>query len=338
MSEHILDSDLALVYNEILAATCPSDVFGSPVKQQSQSQQERAIEQTFQSLLQVVEPDQYTRVIDANAAVDAREILTKLYEQALAAFEIGTTLVDFTVRETKYQVKKLMMYSTNSVLYRATATIGGASEEVVIHIATNKEGSSILKTEAENLRSFQTAHSNHPITRVTNTLPTLVDSFNVEGRQINILPYYHRYRSVEEILNYFHHVLPVGHAAWIARRLLAFPLTAAMAGVAHKAMTFDHLLVHPVTHEPIYTSWGNSVPAKTADLRNLDMKETFLRVKELFTDERFLFTGDTPLEIRTFLNHQCVQDELIDGVAALNEFTELIYKTLGKKYRPLTLN
>jgi len=339
MNEHILDSDLLLAYTEIMAATRPQDVFGSPAKHLSTSQQERAVHQTFTSLLHTVEPKQYTRLIDVNAAADAKEVLLNLYQSALAEFNIESTLMDFVIRNIRYQIKKWIAYERNATLYLTIATKEDEAKEVVLKIAKNEAGSASLANEAQYLRSFHTTHQNNPVVKIRKTLPSLLDSFNVEGRLVNVLPYYHGYKSVDTIINHFHHELPVGQAAWIARRMLAFPLTAAIAGIEHKAMTFEHLLVHPITHEPIYIGWAHgTIPATKPDLGNLDMRETFVQVRELFLNERGTAVAGAPYEILAYLKEQTLHERKVDGTVALNEFTDLIYKHLGKQYRPLTLN
>lgn len=339
MNEHILDSDLSLAYTEIMAATHPQDVFGSPAKQLPLTEQEIALGQKFTQLQSTLNPDRYTRIVDANAAADAQLVLNRLYEEAKKMLVGGSAILNFTVRNTQYHVGEELDFGTNSVLHRAIATTDNVSKEVVIKIATDEASSVALTTESEYLHSFHAARDNSPVARIRNTLPSLVDSFSVEGRQVNVLPYYHGYTSVESIINRFHHDIPVGHAAWIARRLLAFPLTAAIARVEHKAMTFDHLLVHPITHEPIYIGWAHGMPTEsTPNLGNLYMRDTFVLVRELFLNDRGKPVADAPHEIIAYLTKQSQNDNMIDGVAALNEFTELIYKHLGKKYRPLTLN
>jgi len=162
----------------------------------------------------------------------------------------------------------------------------------------------------------------------------------VEGRRVNVLPYYAGYRSVEEIDNYFRGELPVGHAAWIARRLLAFPLNAALAGLRHQAIDFGHLLVHPITHEPIYLGWGEAVPVNRTetDLTHLYLRDTFVKVLQLFQTDRGGCVDDTPPKLWVYLQQQARHDQRVDATHVFTEFTELIYETLGKKYRPLTLN
>ena len=337
MNEYLLDSELDLIYTEIMAATRPEDVFGQPATNLPLREQQQALQQRFEHLLTNLDPDSYTRVVDANAASDAKDKLLAWYEKAEANLVTGPSLMEFTVRDRTYHVGELIARGDHSVIHRAIATMNDVADEMAIKIALTPEESRVLGLEAEYIRSFHHAHQRDPVGRIARTLPQLIDTFSVEGRQVTVLPYYHGYRSVREILNHFNHDIPVGQAAWIGRRMLAFPLTADIANLEHTAMNFDHLLVHPITHEPIYIGWAEAKPRVSKTAAVLGMRETLALVAELFKTEHSKPVANTPEEITQFLEQKCSETGEIDGVAAFTEFTELIYKTLGKKYRPLKL-
>ena len=337
MNEHSLDSDLALMHTEIMAATRPQDVFGSPAKQLPLAQQEVALRQRFQQLQHIVNPDQYTRVVDANAAADARDTLLRLYEQAKGLLKHGTTTVQFTIRDTQYHVGERVARGENSVMHRAIATTHSTAEEVVLKIATDAEASLILKKESEYLRLFQALPDQNPVARVRRTLPKIIDSFDVDGRQVTVLPYWYGYKSVREIVENFDQQLPAGQAAWIARRVLALPLTAALAGLQHNAITPEHVLVHPITHEPIYLGWGHASPTKKA-ISVADMHMTGNTLWYLFGNpETQTWNADVPQPIADLIETLSV-DGVPDLAQFFTDFTQMIYKHLGKKYRPLTIS
>ncbi len=339
MDEHLLDYDLEALYTEIMAATRPEDVFGRPAKNLPLPEQQAAQERRFRELTAALDPNRYTRIVDATAASDARLRLTEWYETAKAALVSGTSLFTFMVGQTTYHIGERIAVGDYSVLHRGTATLYETTSEVVLKIAKDESTSRVLTTEAEQLRAFHVPRKYHPVQQVLRTLPKLYGSFKVEGRTVNVLPYYHSHRSVRDIQERLGGTLPVGHAAWIGRRLLAFPLTAALAGLTHHAMTLEHLLVHPLTHEPIYLGWGETERRgrEPGNLENLVLSETFAQIRQLFGNGRGGYNPDTPRPLTEYLDSAAAHHHGVDAGAVFHEFTELIYATLGKQYRPLNL-
>lgn len=343
MNEHILDSELDLIYNEIMMASRPEDVFATPTKNLPLTEQKAAITRRFGELRKVVDPSRYTRVVDVNAAGDAHAALQKLYETALAELIEGVATMEFTIHRTTYHVGERIAIGENSVLHRAIATKDGISDDVVLKIAHDANGSKVLATEAEYLRSFRSVEGRNPIMHVTRTLPELKDSFSVEGRRVTVVPYYHGRKNVREIVEHFDHNVPVGHAAWIARRVVALPITAHLAGLSHNAITPEHVLVHPITHEPIYLGWGHATPTKD-DPRGDDLRATGRMLWYLFGDlDQETWNTETPDTLRTMIASLAnASDRKSGGSFDLSQFftdfTAAIYKSLGKQYRPLKLN
>lgn len=342
MSTDILDSDLSPVYTEVMAATRPEDVFGDLTGVTAESKVP-ALKEQYEALKVVLNPKVYTRVVDAAAASDALLELERLYKEALTLLCSTLANVTLNINGTLYDVLERLAYGEHSVLYKAlpqaTHKKGATQNAVVLKVAKSNEHSPFLAREAEHLRFFQGANDRHPIAGVRRTLPKLLDSLNYQGREILVLPFYDGYLSVEDIRSYFHGSLPAGHAAWIARRLLAFPLTAAMAGLRHEAMNLNHLLVHPITHEPLYLGWSHATPDRALQERFpvMDLRDTFALILHLFQDDRNVIVEDVPPKLVGYLKQQCRETGEVDGVNTISEFTELIYQELGKKYRPLKL-
>lgn len=340
MNEHILDSDLDLVYTEIMAATHPRDVFGSPAKNLPLPEQQQALLRRFSELQQVTNPDQYTRIVDASAAADAQLVLNELYEQAKAALKGGAAIMDFTVNDRLYHLGERIAIGEHSMLHRAIATQNGISDEVVVKIAQHEAGSTVLRQEAAYLRQFHHAHQHNPIVRVQRTLPKLIDSFAVEDRQLTVLPFLHGHKNLKEIMEHFPAGLPVGHAAWIARRVLALPITASLAGLRHNRITPEHVLVHPVTHEPMYLGWGHATPSLDTP-EATDTRETGKLIWQLFGnpgDETW--NAGVPPEVISMIESltNTAEGQTRDLSQFFTDFTETIYRTLGKRYRPLNLS
>lgn len=336
MNEYLLDCELDLIYTEVMAATHPEDVFVSPAKQLPLREQQTALQLRFEELKTLLNPEQYTRVVDANAASNAYDKLLVWYEAAKTGLVTGRSLIHFTVRETEYQVGERIAIGSHSVVHRAIATTHGVSEEVVMKIASDEQHARHLTTEAEYLHFFQHVDRRHPIARVRRTLPKLINAFKVDGRQVNVLPYYHGYRSVREILDHFDHRVPAGHAAWIARRVLALPMTTAMVDVGFEADILSHVLVHPITHEPLYIGWSDVQPGRGQGNR-VDSRVALSAALSLFQNVEGEYETAPQESLGRFLDTQRAARGEINMPHVFTEFTEIVYATLGKEYQPLKL-
>jgi hypothetical protein len=152
-------------------------------------------------------------------------------------------------------------------------------------------------------------------------------------------------------------------AAWICRRVLAQTLAAAMAGVVHGALTPDHVLVHPLSHEPrhigwahalesggrlarIVTRWRDWYPPEVFDKQTLDHRsDLYMAGKTMLR----LFGGDparntlppsVPAELARVVL-RCVREARVerprDGRPVLEAFTRVVRNLWGTVYRPLAL-
>lgn len=327
MSIDSLDSDLEAVYLDIMAATRPEDVFG-------QHRNSEAVTHRFKELATVLDPERYTRLVDANASADARTELIRLYEAA-SRLDATTVIETITLHSTPYRVTALIGKSEHTVLYKAQIGDRNDDPTVVLKIARNPVGNDRIRREREYLQFFASTNDRHPIARVRRTLPRLLEASSVAEREVLVLPDYSEYRSVATIIDHFAGELPIGHAAWIARRVLAFPLTAELVGVHHHAISGDHLLVHPISHEPIYLGWGHATPARPEAVSTKDVEAALALAHTLFTDPREPTATAT---LGDYLAKQRAHSATVSMRAVFTEFTELVYATLGKHYQPLHLN
>jgi len=371
MEHTYLDDELLPVFNQVMEAIRPEDVFGS-ISVLLPLREERAILQEKRDCLAtVVDPNKYTRLIDAQAATDAAARLSELYKAAETKLQSGSyaeqqhahVLVSGNVR---YHLGQKIADGDISVLYRAIAVDDNVSNEVILKIARDSKANEYLKREAGVLAYFDRVHNRHTVAHIRPTLPTLLTQFVAEEKIILVLPWYHGHRSVRHIVEHFGKNLPIAHAAWIARRVAAFPITAKIAGMVHTAITPEHLLIHPVTHEPIYLGWGSSQDATRAkSLTHISkhyrhwyppevlqknppthQSDIYMAGKTLI----YLFGGDeqtntlpavVPDNVARII-HACVEDDpntrFADGAELFNELTSAIRSVWGRKYQALTFD
>lgn len=162
--------------------------------------------------------------------------------------------------------------------------------------------------------------------------------------------------------------LPPEDAAWIWRRVLGQTLAANMLKSVHGAIVPDHVLVHPVTHEPLHIGWGHAIerPAE----RNAKLTTIIDRFKDWYPPEVlrkevpshqtdlymagktmvYLLGGDVARN--RFPSHvpepivrivgRCLETKVskrpTDGRAVADDFIKVVEKLWGRKYRPLRLS
>jgi hypothetical protein len=254
-----------------------------------------------------------------------------------------------------------------SRLYRA-CTGDAIARPVVVKIAAAPTDNPALEHEARIAARFHDAPADDPLRRTARYVPALLDCFllpDAAGRRfrVNVLPYEDGFVALSDVAAAYPDGLDPRDAAWICRRVLAQTLAAAMAGVVHGALTPDHVLIHPLSHEPrhigwahaldgggrlarIVTRWRDWYPPEVFDKQNVDHRsDLYMAGKTMLR----LFGGDpacnslppaVPGELASVIL-RCVRkaraERPHDGRQVLDAFTRVVRKLWGTSYRPLTL-
>ncbi|MDP3762487.1 MAG: hypothetical protein Q8Q97_00235, partial [bacterium] len=149
-----------------------------------------------------------------------------------------------------------------SILYQGTTTDcpGG---DVLVKISVKPADNALLEKESLLLKSFGDSKEKR-LNGVGKFVPKILDDFWVPGNKgrrfrANVMPYNPEYFSLEEILRAHPKGLDPRDAAWIFRRIASQTIAAEMAGVVHGGMTPDHILVHPISHDPLHIGWAHSL-------------------------------------------------------------------------------
>lgn len=192
-------------------------------------------------------------------------------------------------------------------------------------------------------------------------LPQILDSFRMPstgGTAFQVLVYAVRpgYVSLTEIMERYPNGLDPRDAAWICRRVLGQCVVAKSLGVVHGAIVPDHVLVHPLTHEPIHIGWAHarelhgevaprltavidrwrgwyppSVLARKPCTPTLDLEMAAKTMLALFGPEEAV-----PQELSKLL-YDCARGKEGDARAVLSRFTDMIRRLWGRQYRPLAM-
>src|SRR5262245_13445559 len=157
--------------------------------------------------------------------------------------------------------------------YRAR-TSDVAAQPVIVQIAAAPTDNPALEHEARIVARFHGAPADDPLRRTARYVPPLLDSFllpDADGRRfrVNVMPSEDGFVALSDIIAAYPDGLDPRDAAWICRRVLAQTLAAAMAGVVHGALTPDHVLIHPLSHEPRHIGWAHELDGRSRIARHV---------------------------------------------------------------------
>ncbi len=208
------------------------------------------------------------------------------------------------------------------------------------------------------------------IAQVSTFVPHLLDTFLMEGAgrtryRVNVMKYKKDFVSLAEVIDAYPSGLEPAQVAWVARRIIAQALAASMMGVVHGAITPDHVLVNPVSHEPLHIGWAHAImnptserithvidrwreyyPPEVFEKKHPDLRtDLFMAGKTIIK----LLGGDVknttlpstvPPEMRRIilqLVEKSPSRRPSDGKVYLDEFTRVVRGIWGRKYRPLAM-
>lgn len=322
-----LDGDLFPLYSEIMNASKASDIFGSIPDGMTEGDY-------FRHLRQALDPKRFSNPVDSAYAEDARNELERLYREArsLGLSQYPT----FTIDSIRHAPRRVLTESIDMRTFLVEVDGATHAKTKVLKVPRTETGITRLGYELENLRRFANASAFDPLYRIRNTLPLPIETIDVDGVRALLRPYYAEHMSVAEILERFHYHLPLPHATWIGRRVLALPRTAEMARLEHGSIHAGHILVHPISHEPIFLGWGHATPAGQVP-RVESMRSTIAVVASVLSDRNGHFHPEVPDEVREFVESTLTAKDLPSSVEILDIFTEIVRRHLGRQYHPLTI-
>lgn len=358
------------------------DIFG-PLSNADASTCKSELHSQFAGLAKMVHPDR----VSSSKQERAKDVFTRLrriYENAKIALEAGTYENTFSPGQGSSSASDdYLLYSETDTYTAAEPAFAegdlsiilhgqskSTSEEVLLKVATDPVFNSALEQEARIMSKFHNADAGEPLGQLASTIPKLLETFTVsdeDNRQYRVLVLSKSsgFYSVEDIIRAFPNGLDPRDAAWIARRVLGQPLAATIAGYVHTAIVPDHVLVHPITHEPLHIGWTHALSSATSprltsiidrwqnwyppEVWNKEVLDQRTDVYMAAMTVLYLFGGDTstrkmpqsvPRDVAQNIE-RCLRSERDkrpeDGVEVLNNFTESIRKAWGRVYRKLEM-
>lgn len=377
---------LSAILDQLKSATTLSAIFGALPKGTHQ-RQHAAVRKHFGYLVQLVHPDKveqhlkkqaeeaFRRLQELRAAAD-RAIDQGSYDEPMIGTGATTgtsSSMDSIILQSSIDTYELPVDPTwtgdFSALYRARTL--SSHQAVILKIAATPKDNSLLEREARLLARFTGPKAKASLQAISRFVPHLLDTFLVAGERgqrlrVNVTLDRPNVLSLTDIRRTFPDGLDPRDAAWIWRRVLGQTLAASMAGVVHGAIVPDHVLVEPITHEPVHLGWLHALDRSVGTPR---ITSIMTRWRDFYPPEVFnkhpvdhrsdlYMAGQTMIYLVGGDVHRktlpsgfpdrvgrcilrCVHDiparRPSDGRVVLDDFTRVIRETWGRVYRPLTM-
>ncbi len=371
---------LEVVRDQFAKATTMADVFG-PLSSGDLAEKKRLLKRQYAILAKMTHPDRVAAT-DVVLATEVFAQLSTLYRRALEALEAGVYDNSFITARSGVSPNTKVSLSAGAATYHIDVEPYREGDFSNIHLGQSADGAAIFaKIAADPTMNPYLVSEASVLTHargltamkgVLPFLPKLLDSVILtearnEQYRVNLYAYKPGFVSLTHIKDAYPGGLPPEDAAWIWRRVLGQTLAASMMGFVHGAIVPDHVLVNPVTHEPLHIGWAHAIerPAE----RNAKLTTVIDRWRDWYPPEVFarevpshqtdlymagktmvyLLGGDVardrfpshvPKEV-VHIVQRCLETKVErrprDAFVLMREFTNVIQKLWGRTYRPLRL-
>ena len=264
-----MDADLEPVYQEVMEAVHPEDLFGSedivlPVQYLLDFLGDK-----HKKLSAICDPDTYSNPDDSEAAGEAERKLDQLHREATRRIANGTygypgfglprpgyASKSFDVGTARYYVGSKLAAGSQSTLYQGFLDRDGLNiGEVVLKIARDATDNHFIEREARNL------HLLHAVeVPQWKHLPCLLGTFRA-GTRVGLVLRKISGFTFTQVHKHPTHAKGVDqrHIVWMLDRLLSCLGYVHNRGIVHGALNPDHVMIVPSTHNAILCGWNTAV-------------------------------------------------------------------------------
>lgn len=360
-----MDDVTMTITRKLQESTAFADIFGA-LPSGGVSFQKSHLKKQYHVLAKMVHPDSggsdsAFRLLNAYMSAAQRALDDGSYVRKFAAGEHdpdkkSSPETGITSAKASYKLEN-KVYRTGdfSAIYRTT------DKKFLVKIVRSPKNNQLLEYEDQIIKKFK---SQFP--KLGGFVPDIVDSFllsqDSKRYRVNVMTMPDGYVSLVDIKNAYPKGLDPKHCAWIFRRVLSQAVAAQSIGHVHSSIVPDHVLVHPVTHDPIHLGWAHSLDTNSPMHRRVSIvidrwkawypKEVFDKKKaehwfDVYMSAKtmiYLLGGDVnsnavpssvPKEINQFLL-KCLKKGQ-QAEKALEEFTSIIRKLWGRSYKKLEM-
>lgn len=237
--------------DKLLNAGCPEDVFGSLKEPKLES-----LRHAYLSLAKVYHPDR-------GGTEEAFSKLQHWHELGITKVHAGTYgngMAEVSIKTGRKTYKLIRLVATGDICDCYEAAIGGS--RVFLKLVRNHKNNDLVENEAKIL-DFIKVESKVREKEVTHVhIPDLLDRFEIKDptkRKVNIINLLEGYYSLRQLRQLYSNGVDPIHAVWMWNRMLGAFAACHQAGIVHGAVTPDHFLIHPESHNGVLVDWSYAV-------------------------------------------------------------------------------
>jgi hypothetical protein len=252
-------TELEIVAEKVLAATSPAEVFGLDAQKD------------YRRMAFVLHEDRYQGESEKRRARDAFSRLGDLWRKA--SRPASAERVEFSTRRIAYSLGDRLHSGGTCGVLRGVArplAAGLSGSEIIARVPHSAADNDLMEREARNLATIAASVRRSPEgeEHLGRRIPALLESVQVEEpgakvrRRVNAFALPAAFAEGWVSLVEVRAACPAGvdprHAVWIWNRTLEALILAHGSGIAHGAVTPQHVLVHPPSHLGQVFDWTAS--------------------------------------------------------------------------------
>ncbi len=275
-----MDADLAPVYEQVMSAARPEDVF----REFHMVLPERLLIEHLSTEVarfrEVLNSGSYSAPDDVAAASTARERFETLYQAALKKASQGLYALDgyialpvpsggrkIVVDGVSYTIGQQVHMGEHSTLYAAYFPHDGGHAKALVRVANTEHDNPFLNNEIRILDRLHRKVADKEL-GYWRYLPYVLGRFQAGNRNGIIYRWFEGVTATNIRFNRLHKDgLDQRHMVWIYDRMINLLGFAHNRGIVHGRIEPDRLLVRPSNHNVMLTGWGQAVykPAVTGE-------------------------------------------------------------------------
>lgn len=275
-----MDADLAPVYERVMNATRPEDMFREFHMVLPERLLEEHLSTEVDRFREILNPDMYSAPDDVAAARAAREQFESLYKGALAKAARGLYALDgylplpvpnggqkITVDGVTYTIGQKVYEGEHSSLYEAYFPHDNGRAKAMVRVAHLDHDNPFLNNEIRILDRLHRKIADKEL-GYWRYLPYVLGRFQAGNRTGIVYRWFEGVTATDIRLNRLHKDgLDQRHMIWIYDRMINLLGFAHNRGIVHGRIEPDRLLVRPSNHNVMLTGWGQAVykPAVTGE-------------------------------------------------------------------------
>lgn len=286
-----MDANLAPMYERVMNATRPEDMFSDLHLVLPQRLLVAHLSPEVAEFREMFDPGQYSDVEDQDAAVVALERFETLYAQGLEKAAKGLYALDgfspvpetaqgrtIAVDGITYRIGQKFSVGEHSSLYEASFSIDGGTAKAVIRLANAVADNPFLNNEIRILDRLRRKVADKEL-GYWRYLPYILGKFNAGDRVGIVYRWFEGVTATEIRMNRLHkNGLDQRHMIWIFDRMINLLGYAHNRGVIHGRIEPDRLRIRSSNHNVMLTGWSQAVykPATTGEIISGGVNNPFL--------------------------------------------------------------